>query len=286
MNASASPPGCPADRIVRPLTPEDLPAFHALCAQDPLRFLPVRLNIERDGLDSPDIRCWGAFAPGSAAMQGVLIRFGNTLMVTDLDGSCGTAFAPVVDNESGLAGIRGTLEIVRALQNVVRAYAPSGMEISHYLRLLHPPRCAPARLSRARRAHLADLDRLAALYAQAGEMYRSRANVEAKLRSERVFVVEEPASLLRPARIVSCALTNIEGRDAGIIGGVFTLPEARGKGYAGACTAALALDLQRDGKMPCLFYENPIAGVVYRHLGFEEIGQWGLLYLTPRRRFT
>ena len=71
----------------------------------------------------------------------------------------------------------------------------------------------------------------------------------------------------------------MEGTDAGLIGGVFTAASARGRGYASACTAALSLDLQRDGKLPCLFYENPAAGRVYRRLGFEEAGQWAVLYL-------
>ena len=124
-----------------------------------------------------------------------------------------------------------------------------------------------------------DIEMLARLYQDAGAMYRSRANVAAKLAESRVFVVEEPALGRRPARIASCALLSPEGSDAGLIGGVYTMPAARNKGYAAACVSALAEDIQRDSKLPVLFYENPVAGSLYRRLGFEECGRWGVLYL-------
>ena len=114
-------------------------------------------------------------------------------------------------------------------------------------------------------------------------MYRSRSNVERKLKTTRVFVVEVPETHRRPAKIVSCALLNVEGENGGLIGGVYTQPEARGKGYAAACTTALCLDLQRDGKIPFLFYENLVAGRVYRRLGFEEIDRWAVLYVTSKK---
>ena len=60
---------------------------------------------------------------------------------------------------------------------------------------------------------------------------------------------------------------------------MYTLPSARGKGYAAACTCLLSADLQRNGKLPCLFYENPIAGKVYRRIGFDDASRWAVLYL-------
>lgn len=227
-------------------------------------------------------RAWGAFA--GEELEGVLLRFGNIAIVADADGRCGTAFAAVVDADPSVAGVRGTIETCRSVQAALKRYHVTNWETSAFLRLRCPPVCPPGTMALARRTHPDDLDRLAALYAGAGPMYRDRANVAGKLAERRVFVVEEPEQGRRPARIASCALLNVEGRDAGLIGGVYTLPDARGKGYAAACTAALSLDLQRDGKLPCLFYENPVAGRVYRRLGFEEVGQWAVLYLSPQAR--
>jgi predicted GNAT family acetyltransferase len=168
---------------------------------------------------------------------------------------------------------------VRKVRGALQRYRSTGMELSTFLCLDSPPNCPPETLALARPATLADLDLLAELYAGAWSMYRSRASVANKLAQTRVFVVEEAAREREPRRIASCALLNIEGPDAGLIGGVFTRPASRGRGYAAACTAAISRDLQRDGKMPCLFYENPAAGRVYRRLGFEERAQWAVLYI-------
>jgi predicted GNAT family acetyltransferase len=35
----------------------------------------------------------------------------------------------------------------------------------------------------------------------------------------------------------------------------------------------------QEGIQPCLFYDNPAAGSIYRRLGFEDIGPWHLVLL-------
>lgn len=263
----------------RPLTAAAATVFARLCAREPVRLLTPRLNIEYYGFEGPTVRAWGVFTAQEREMRGLMLRFGNTAVVVDGEGECAPTFATLIDREGGLAGVRGTMEVVRNIEPLLSRYETRGDESSFLMRLTHPPVCAPETLALARRARPGDLDRLSVLYSGAGTMYRSRASVASKLAETRVFVVEVP----EPARIVSCALLNVEGHDAGLIGGVYTLPAARGRGYASACVAALSLDLQREGKLPCLFYENPVAGRIYEHLGFEEIGQWTVLYLSPVR---
>lgn len=263
--------------LVRPLQREDAAAFAALSGKDPFRYLTPRLNLEVYGYECGNARAWGAFQE-EGALLGVLLRYSNTLLIADGDGATAPWFAPVADAEEGVAGIRGSCEAVLRLKAHLCRYKAVGLEDSTFLCLQRAPNCSAETLRWARRAEADDLGPLADLYAGANPMYRSRANVAEKLRSNRVFVVEE-TSPGRPRRIVTCALLNIESHDAGLIGGVYTQPAARGRGFAAACTAALALDLQRDGKLPCLFYENPIAGRVYRRLGFEEQAHWSLLYV-------
>jgi len=283
---NSAPPStyfAPVSPFVRPLTEADAEALADLCARHPLRLLTPRLNIDLYGFQGPSLRSWGAFLPNGRTMIGLLFRLNNTMIAVDGDGECSAAFSAVIDSETGVAGVRGSSEVVSGIQAGLRRYNPTDWEDSFFLRLLRAPGCPPETLALARRADMADLDKLACLYAEAGTMYRSRANVATKLAETRVFVVEEPALGRRAARIASCALLSPEGRDAGLIGGVFTLPSARGKGYAAACVSALAIDIQRDAKLPCLFYENPIAGRIYRRLGFEECGRWAVLYIAPKQ---
>jgi GNAT superfamily N-acetyltransferase len=219
-------------------------------------------------------------------MQGLMFRLNNTAIVADADGGCSALFCKLIDSELGIAGIRGSAELVSGIRMGIQRYRVAEWEDSYLMRLPIPPACAPHTIALARQASMRDLDMLAQLYQDAGGMYRSRANVAAKLAESRVFVVEEPALGRRAKRIASCALLSPEGSDAGLIGGVYTTPAARNKGYAAACVSALSLDVQRDGKLPVLFYENPVAGALYRKLGFEECGRWGVLYLgsAPDRR--
>lgn len=239
----------------------------------------ARLNQETYGFHSERVQTWGAFADRSGEIEGVLIRFRGTMIAIDSDGGCASAFAAEIDSQTDITGLRGPLEAMLGIQAALRRYAVTHFEESHYMRLTRPV-CLPAdQIERARQARSDDLDALARLYAGAGLMYRSRANIVEKLAESPVFVAESPSAAGTPARIVSCALLNLEGEEAGLIGGVYTDPSARGKGYATACTAALAHHLLEADRMPCLFYENSAAGRIYRSLGFEEAGRWAVLYV-------
>jgi GNAT superfamily N-acetyltransferase len=263
--------------LVRPLVVADAEACARLFETDTNRFLTAHINLEVYGYQNEALPAWGAFDEGR--LEGVLFRYANMVVIVDRDGRTAASFASIIDGQEGLLGARGSLEAIYGLRASLQRYRAVGLEVSPFMRLDGPPQCEESLLRLARRATMGDLDKLADLYAAAGNMYRSRPNVMGKLSSGRVFVVEEPIGHSSAVRIVSCALLNVESKHVGLIGGVYTRPEARGHGYAAACTAALALDLQKDGKLPCLFYENPVAGRVYRRLGFKEVSMWGLLYL-------
>ena len=268
----------------RPLGSGDRAAFDALCRRDPTRFLTLRLNVETRGLGSAELRAWGVFEANVATLRGVGLRFNNTLIAADVNGDCGAALAALIDSEAGLAGARGTRETMLAIRRGLQVYRPGHWDESVYLLLNRSPVCSPERMALPRPARPDDLDSLAQLYAGAGIMYRSRANVEAKLTSgDRIVVIEAQRPGGRGSRIASCALINAEDAETGLIGGVYTLPEMRGRGYAAACVSVLCRELQAAGKTPCLFYENPIAGRIYRRLGFEDAGKWAVLYLSLRK---
>jgi predicted GNAT family acetyltransferase len=111
-------------------------------------------------------------------------------------------------------------------------------------------------------------------------MYRSRMNVQnmlSKVPDSPLYAAETVQDGER--RLVSAALLNIISTEGGLIGGVYTRPECRGKGWAARCTAAVAHALQSQQRLPCLFYENPVAGRVYSRLGFREVAFWAVLYL-------
>ncbi|CCP24134.1 GNAT family N-acetyltransferase [Mycoplasmopsis cynos] len=58
-----------------------------------------------------------------------------------------------------------------------------------------------------------------------------------------------------------------------MIGGVFTLNEHRGKGYANDCVLSLCLKLLNQNITPVLFFDNPIAGKMYYKIGFKDYSE-------------
>src|SRR5579871_945832 len=173
--------------VLLPLSSGDEAAFLALCARHPLRLLTPRMNYEAHGFSGGGLRFWGAFTQDRSEILGILIRMNNTMIAVDGDGSCSGLFAHAIDLLEDIAGIRGTVDTVSGIQAALQRYIPTDWEDSPFMRLLRPPACPPETLALARRAIPEDLDMLAALYAEAGVMHRSRANVAGKLAESRVF---------------------------------------------------------------------------------------------------
>jgi len=64
------------------------------------------------------------------------------------------------------------------------------------------------------------------------------------------------------------------------LGGVYTPPELRNKGYARAAVAGCLLDARTEGvTRAVLFTENPSAAHAYEAVGFKCIGAYGLVML-------
>ena len=124
-----------------------------------------------------------------------------------------------------------------------------------------------------RRGTLEDLAELVEFYRDAEQMTRSPEAVERPLRDTRLWLAEEAG------KIVATALTNAETSNLAMIGGVYTLLTARGRGLSQAVCGALCADLIADQKQPVLYWGTPAAGAVYRKLGFSATGQWRSVWL-------
>jgi len=79
--------------------------------------------------------------------------------------------------------------------------------------------------------------------------------------------------------IVSMAQTSADTSSAAMIVGVCTHIDYRKRGYMRKIMTKLCYDLQQEGKLTCLFYDNKDAGRIYHSIGFETIGMWHMLSL-------
>jgi RimJ/RimL family protein N-acetyltransferase len=86
----------------------------------------------------------------------------------------------------------------------------------------------------------------------------------------------------RPVSIASC----IPVGDGGArIGGVYTPPAERGRGYASACVAAISQRVLDEGKTWCSLFAdaaNPVSNAIYQRLGYREDCTYGAFGFTAR----
>jgi len=75
-------------------------------------------------------------------------------------------------------------------------------------------------------------------------------------------------------RVVATVRTSAENSLSAMITGVVTLPGYRRRGLATRLLVRLCEELLAEGKRPCLLYDNPEAGTIYRRLGFTDVGRW------------
>jgi predicted GNAT family acetyltransferase len=60
------------------------------------------------------------------------------------------------------------------------------------------------------------------------------------------------------------------------IGGVYTPPELRGRGYASSAVAALSARLLDEGRRLCFLFtdaSNPTSNSIYRRIGYEQVAE-------------
>jgi predicted GNAT family acetyltransferase len=122
-----------------------------------------------------------------------------------------------------------------------------------------------------RQADVSDLDKLFYFYKRSeGMEARSIESLKQTIKQDKLFYIQ------KMGKIISAALTHCETDQAALIGGVYTPPAYRGKGYGKACVHGLLAALKAEGKTPCLFYEkhNAPAKALYTGLGFVPHGEW------------
>lgn len=144
-------------------------------------------------------------------------------------------------------------------------------ELQHFGTMAKPLMAVPE----VKQATMADLERLVDFYEKSEDMQRSRENLAERL-TENVVVYREV-----DGDIVAAALTHRHTHQMALIGGVYTVPEQRGKSYGKECVQTLCALLQSLNLTPCLFYEqnNQAAANLYQKLGFDPLSGWIIIEL-------
>ncbi|NLC96386.1 MAG: GNAT family N-acetyltransferase [Erysipelotrichaceae bacterium] len=108
------------------------------------------------------------------------------------------------------------------------------------------------------------------------KVFKNKINVDAykdeiRNNSKRFHIIK------KDGKIISAASTSAESTYSAMIVGVFTLEEYRNNGYAKKVVISLCKELINENKTCCLFFDNPIAGNMYRKIGFKDAGIYSIM---------
>ncbi|MFC7320228.1 GNAT family N-acetyltransferase [Halobacillus campisalis] len=258
--------------MIRRLTEQDDSSCQILLSKKPAENLFIIGDIENFGYEQDFQKLWGDFTE-DGRLKAILLKYHNNYIAFAEEEFDAQGFANIINTDREFKQLSGIAAITdQVLPFIAHSHKKS--------RSLHYAKCEDSRkldqnidTSKVKLASIHDVPRLVTLQDKIEEFEQDdsressiRKSLEQK--SARIYFVEKDGEM------VSSASTTAENSMSAMIVGVCTHPGYKKKGYASACMKQLCNDLLAEGKMLCLFYDNPEAGTIYKRLGFEDIGMW------------
>lgn len=285
----------PPHLTIRPLGPGDERALETFLARHADSSMFLRSNARRAGLADRGAALQGSYVAAfvDTGIVAVAAHYWNGMVILQAPEQAGTlARAAVAHSGRDLRGFAGPWEQVEeartALDAADRAAAKASRESLYALSLSDlavPEPLATGRWT-CRHAHPEEEDLLTgwrvaydreALGAADSPTLREESRADVVLiRRERADFVLEVDGLP-----VAFAAYNARLPDIVQIGGVWTPPALRGRGYGRGVTAGALIAARDSGAARAvLFTDNPAASRAYEALGFRRAGEYGLILLT------
>ncbi len=101
-----------------------------------------------------------------------------------------------------------------------------------------------------------------------------RESFKLNLQSQKIFVLESGGAPIAKASIAA------DGKNFALLGGIYTLPEFRRKGFAATLIRHILHFLSDENKSASLYVKkkNSAAVELYKKIGFEQCGEYQLIY--------
>lgn len=276
--------------LTRLMAASDRPLIETLCAGTPEWDIFLLANLSQLASDGSMVQYWGQFAD-SGTLTAVLMRYhvlwyGHAGPGADMQGlakTIGDQGQPhFVLNEGGveapqlaplLTGYQVDLRLPGRLRRRRAAQALAADGVGRGLDAHWPGNVA------ARRATLGDVDRLAAFYTKAPEdVRRGPDSLRRSITGGRQTYLAEAAG-----EVVACAVTTAGLPAVAMVGGLFAVPEREREANLGCALQALVGSLAAAGKDACVVTRDPWIDGVLDRLGFETLGPWWMLHMSPSR---
>ncbi|WP_173917139.1 GNAT family N-acetyltransferase [Halobacillus sp. Marseille-Q1614] len=257
--------------MIRRLTEEDNPKCQRLLSEKPAENLFIIGDIENFGFEQDFQKLWGDF--DGDELRGILLKYRNNYITYASGPFDSRGFAEVINKDPDFTQLSGLESITQEILPYIERN-PKKTRSLFYAKCDHKDMLNQSiDTSQVQLANVEDISKIVKLQSSISE-FEQDSNREEGMRkgfesgSARTYFIE------KDSLFVSSASTTAENTMSAMIVGVCTHPAYQHKGYASACMKQLCEDLLDEGKLLCLFYDNPKAGEIYKRLGFEDIGKW------------
>ncbi|MED1665281.1 GNAT family N-acetyltransferase [Brevibacillus laterosporus] len=270
--------------MIRKLTEADREAFIDLVAKERSLNLFLIGDVENFGFSTHFQELWGEWsADDQTKLSAVLLRYYHAYVF----------YAPASFDLKGFSEILladKKLEVLSGKQDCLQAFASylpkHVIKTTYFAELVDDSQLPKDEINKfeVKKATVHDVKKIVNLRNQIEE-FGTSADAEEALRhtlessTGRTYYVE------MNTETVACASTTAECSMAAMIVGVCTHTNYRKRGYASACMVALCRDVLAEGRNLCLFYDNPVAGAIYKRLGFQDIGMWTMYQIKREESF-
>jgi uncharacterized protein len=256
--------------MIRKLIEKNHEQVMAYLSEEPSINLFIIGDIEAFGYDSEFQELWAEF-DDRQQIKGILLRFFQSFVFYAKDEFDIKGFTFIMKKSNGPVALSGKTDIIKKFENI------EGLFLGHK-KVMYFAECRSSEFldftSRGvKPASIDDVDRIIALRKTINE-FQVMGNAAEMLRKSmetntgRTYYTEDNGMM------TACVSTTAENSLSAMVVGVCTKMEFRRQGLATTIMQVLFREVLNEGKILCLFYDNPEAGRIYKRLGFIDIGMW------------
>jgi uncharacterized protein len=256
--------------MIRKMTENDHEQVFAFLSEEPSINLFIIGDLEAFGYDSDFQEIWAEFDE-KEEIRAVLLRFYQSFIPYAKGEFEVNEFIAIMKNYPQPIYLSGKTELVEKFE-ANDDLVLGKKQVTYFAECVTDEHLGSTNLE-IKKADLEDVDRIIELRSSIEE-FQVRSDARDILRQSmesntgRTYYTEENGV------ITACVSTAAENSLSAMIVGVCTRKEYRRQGLATAIMQRLFQDVLAEGKVLCLFYDNPAAGRIYKRLGFNDIGMW------------
>jgi uncharacterized protein len=258
------------NKVIRKLTQNDHNTVLSFLSEEPSINLFIIGDLEVFGYDSDFQEIWAEFDK-HGEIKAVLLRFYQSFIPYAKGEFNVGKFVSIITSYSRPFFLSGKSDIVEKFEAFQKLQLGKKQE-TFFAECKSTQNLGETNLE-IKKATLDEIDQILAIRRSIDE-FQIRDDAAEMLRTSMENSTARSYFTEENGQMTACVSTTAENSISAMIVGVCTRKEYRRKGLATGIMQKLFTDILKEGKVLCLFYDNPEAGRIYKRLGFKDIGKW------------